>query len=472
MIEKHLKICCLYLCLGVVLAGCFSQQKFKKMVVNQPEINALQTSIVQLPIKMYAKPFLAKASGFITKEITSEGFPKYIQPQCDFRYKYRFVKDTVLFSMSNNYLLANIIGKYQIAGSATICEKGKSVSPWITESCGFGTEKMRGLEIQLGSQIQLLPSWKIKTTSNANSVIPLDPCKIEDNEVDLTEAIMDTIKSNIGNFTKFADEIVENIDLNEALDSNWKKINAPFALPLNYGFLKAQPQQIKIGKFNIVNDTLYASASLAFKPTLYSNKPLDEPTPEVISLETVEQEASKYILHADAIYSFDSLLKVGAPFIYGKEFKLPMKQKISITKITIANANTSGKLKITASFKGTKKGTFTVYGTPFLDEAAQTISLPDLYFEVKSKNMIINVGKSLFKKRIYTELKKATTISLSKYKTMSMLSLNILLNNNKGDVKTSGQVKNIAITGLQTKNNFIYLRLLAEGNANLLIKTK
>ena len=472
MIVKHFAPHGILIGLALVLQGCFSQQKFKNMVVAQPAITPLETSIIQLPITMYVKPFLAKASGYINKELVSEGFPKYIQPNCDFRYKYRFVKDTVLFSMSNNYLLANIKGKYQVAGSATMCQGGKAVAPWITESCGFGQEKMRGIEIQLGSLLQLLPSWKIKTTSVANSVIPIDPCKIDDNQQDITAAIVDTIKSNISNYTRFADEIVDNIDLSEALDSNWQKINKPFALPLNYGYLKAQPQQVKISKFNIINDTLYAAAFIAFKPTLYSSMPAVAPTPQVIALETLTDASSKYTLHADAYYSFDSILKLATPYIYGKPFKLPMKQNITITKVTLQNIDSSGKLKISATFKGTKAGTFYLYGTPLLNVAAQTITLPNLYYAIKSKNLFINLGKNLFKKRIYAQLKKVTTVSLLQYKLAALLSLNMLLNNSKGDVITKGQVNNIAIDGLKTNTNTIFLRILANGKASLEVKTK
>ncbi len=456
----------------VLLSGCFSQRRMKNMEVKQPNVDSLRTSFVRIPVKMNAAKLLRQASAVVTKELTNEEWPKYTQSGCEYRYKYRFVKDTVLFEMQNNYLEAHIKGKYQLAGSACVCKKNKPVSPFITESCGFGEEPMRSIDLNLGSLLTITNDWKFKTASEVRSVVANDKCTISDNSIDLTDMVVDTIKGTLAQYTSSADGIVENIDFTEAIDSNWKKINNAIELPLHMGYVKAKLSSISLGKINLRNDTLYAAAGMYFKPTLYSNKPEEEETPALIDLETLQDNSPAYDIQADAIYSFDSLIKILTPFVVNKEFKLQLKQKIRVTKIDVRQDNNLGRIAIQAWFTGTKKGSFTLHGTPMLNVEKQTISIPDMYYDLQSRNLFLKLGNRMFKKRIYNALKKATNISLNSYKLLAIASLNTMLNKSNGDVITSGYVKALEANALHTTDKSILIRVTVSGKAGIEIKSK
>jgi hypothetical protein len=469
---KQFKLLSTLIPVVLLLTGCFSQRSMRNMVVEQPQVDSLRLSFVRVPVKMNATKLLKQASGIITKELTNDEWPKYTQNGCEYRYKYRFIKDTVLFEMQNNYLEAHIKGKYQLAGSACECLRNKPVTPIITESCGFGEEPMRSIDLNLGSLLTITNDWKLKTSSEVSSVVANDKCMISDNSIDVTSMVVDTIKGTLQNYTSSADGIIENIDFTEAVDSNWRRINNAIELPLSMGYIKASFASISLGKINLRNDTLYAAAGISFKPTLYSNKPVAAETPPLINLETLQDNSPVYDIQADAIYSFDSLKKVLAPFVINKEFKLQLKQKIKITKIDIRQDNELGRIAIQAWFTGTKRGSFTLHGTPVLDVAKQTISIPDMYYQVQSKNIFVKLGNSMFKKRIYKALKKATTVSLNGYKLMAMASLNTMLNKSNGDVITSGSVKSIEANALQTVRKQFLVRITVNGKAGIEIKSK
>ena len=80
-------------CLTFFAVSCSSSKKIRSSArVVEDSLPALPESEIDLPIKIYAPPVLAKAEAVVSKEFTSETWPNYIQPSCDFRYKYRFVR--------------------------------------------------------------------------------------------------------------------------------------------------------------------------------------------------------------------------------------------------------------------------------------------------------------------------------------------------------------------------------------------
>src|ERR1019366_3337280 len=98
----------------------------------------LPASEIDLPLKIYAPPVLAKADSIVPKEFTSDGWPNFTQPSCDFRYKYHFVRSGLNITCANNKIVVQFTGNYQLSGSKCICAMNKPVSPWISGSCGYG----------------------------------------------------------------------------------------------------------------------------------------------------------------------------------------------------------------------------------------------------------------------------------------------------------------------------------------------
>src|SRR5882724_11697638 len=63
---------------------------------------ALPQSEIDLPIKVAGRPLLLAADSLFPREFLSPGWPGYLQPSCDFRYKYRFVRSGFILHCTNN----------------------------------------------------------------------------------------------------------------------------------------------------------------------------------------------------------------------------------------------------------------------------------------------------------------------------------------------------------------------------------
>src|SRR5580658_1121725 len=102
----------------------------------------LPQSEIDLPVKVAGKPVLRAVDSLVPKEFLSPGWPNYLQPSCDFRYRYRFVRSGFDIRCTNNRISVAMSGSYQVAGGRCLCAAGRPVSPWVSGYCGFDNEPM------------------------------------------------------------------------------------------------------------------------------------------------------------------------------------------------------------------------------------------------------------------------------------------------------------------------------------------
>src|SRR5882672_4537321 len=94
-----------FVCLTIFLASCSSSKKAVSTAKHvEDSLPSLPPSEIDIPLKIYAPPLLAKAEKVVPKEFTSDAWPNFIQPSCDFRYKYRFERSALTINCVNNIM--------------------------------------------------------------------------------------------------------------------------------------------------------------------------------------------------------------------------------------------------------------------------------------------------------------------------------------------------------------------------------
>src|SRR5690349_14328268 len=102
---------------AISLVSCSSSKKTQSAgPVMATVLPTLPESNINIPVKVVMTPILAKASVLIPKEVSSDGWPQYLQTACDFHYKYRFVPGAFTFNCVNNQVLVKLSGVYQVSG--------------------------------------------------------------------------------------------------------------------------------------------------------------------------------------------------------------------------------------------------------------------------------------------------------------------------------------------------------------------
>jgi hypothetical protein len=451
----------------MLVFGSCSTQKTTTTTISKTEkssLPALPVSQINIPVKLNMKVLIRQMDSMMAKEFTSEKWPDYLQTSCEFRYKYRFIRSPVSLTCINNKVNIGFTGSYQIAGSKAACAFGKQVSPWISGSCGFGAEALRKVDVNISSLLQILPKYQVSTKTTLDKLVPRDKCTVSILQTDMTAEIMDSIRASVETYTENFDQFVQTLNNNELL-TEWRRKGNRVVPVSKYGYLNLNPSMLQLGKFNYIRDTLMFSVGFNGNPEFSSDSLSIANKPYLPSFSNTESPAgiSTYL---NTVYSYSSLSGLLNDSLKNKPFEVEGHTFV-IREIALGGTE-EGKVTVDLRFDGYKKGTLHLTGTPVLDSAKQVLSMPDISFSVESKDMLVNMAKGLFRKRIIKQLKDQSVLDLAALIQKSKSDIEKRMNQPLNEwLSTVGRFTEFRVVGLLSKKETIQIQVYVKGDLSV-----
>ena len=125
-------------------------------------------------------------------------------------------------------------------------------------------------------------------------------------------------------------------------------------------------------------------------------------------------------------------------------------------------------LEIRIDFAGSRKGTFILYGSPVLNIEKQVITIPDVNYDIKTKDLVLSLGEKLFRNRIINSIREKAVVDIPALIEKNRQQLDAQFNrpiSNK--FYTRGRLQEIRITGLVVGPDVIHLQTLIKANLQL-----
>ena len=434
------------------LASCSSSKKLS-VAPATPAISSVPDSLpplplseIDVPLKIAGRPLLVTADSLLPKEFVSIGWPAYLQPSCDFRYKYRFVRSGFTIQCINNKLSVQMLGNYQVAGGRCLCALNKPVSPWVSGNCGLDKEAMRRVDISLSTQLSFLPDYRIRTVSQPDQLKPLDKCIMSLFSMDMTQQIVDSIRSSINGFCSVLDHTVAGLsftsNVRQAAVRAWQRT------PMGpYGYLTINPADIRVGTLDYTRDTFHFSLGMTCRPELGSDSSNKSAAiPPLPPLRTGNNRGG-VTLYLAARYDYNFLNKRLNDSLRDKSFLF--KGRTVIVKEVALKGIPHHQIEIKIEFAGDRKGTVYLRGTPMLDTARQSLSIPDISYSLESKDLALKMAKTLLRNKIRRSLKGNSYLDLAAVLKTNLPILDAQLSRQLApNLRSSGHVKQLRLIGL------------------------
>jgi hypothetical protein len=458
-----------FICGWFGLQSCSTSHKTTTVTPTPPAkktLPPLPESVLNIPVKLAIAPFLQQAEQLAPKEVLSAGWPNYINSSCEFRYKYRFVRSVFQFSCTNNRINVAMNGSYQIAGSKTVCVMNQSVYPWVNGSCGFGTEPMRKVNINLIADLQFMPDYHLQTFTRTEKLVPVDKCLVTVFKNDVTGEILDSIAASVNEFGKNIDAIVKQLDFNKVIapiaDKAGKKI------PLStYGYLKLNASELNMGPINFAADTLLFTAGISCFPEISSDS-INYSVAKHLPPLKGNIVGNGFALHANAIYDYSTIDTLLTRTLRNREFAVKG-EKIKIADIKLRGLD-NYRVEFKISFTGTKKGTLFLTGTPALDIPTQNITVPDLEYDLNSSSLTLVLGKTFFNRQILDNLRKQAKVNVAELYQKNKSRIDAQFNRNVADgITLRGTTSQLRLNGLVINKDNVQVQVNLNGNASLVI---
>src|ERR1700761_5148299 len=417
----------------------------------------LPQSEIDIPIKLAGRPLLAAADSIFPKEFTSIGWPGYLQPACDFRYKYRFVRSGFSIRCINNFIQVRMLCSYQVAGGRSLCAGGKPVSPWLSGYCGFDNEPMRKVDLAFATQFSISPDYVIKTVSGVEQVKALDKCVMSAFSIDMTQMIMDSIRSSINTTCKLIDASATGLNVAGYLRQTaktWQKT------PLGpYGWLVINPVSMHVGTLNYIRDTFSVSLGIRCRPELSSDK-----TPaKQISLAPLNSGSNKngITLYLPATYDYAFLNKLLNDSVAGKSFDYNGKQ-IIIKEVAVRGIG-HRQLELRIDLAGWHQARIFLRGTPTVDTAKQALSVPDVSFSIESGDLMVKMARAVLRGKMRRTVQGNSYLDLAALLKTNLPTINAQLNRAITPyLHTTGEIKQLKLIGLLAGENNLQVQLFVQ----------
>jgi hypothetical protein len=456
------------LALLICISACNSSKKVTIQPTAEPQARLLPpmpSSIINIPIKIYMKPLLAMMDSGTAREFTNDKWPNYTQSGCDFRYKYRFVRSPFTFGCVNNKVTIGFRGSYQIAGSKAVCALDKQVSPWVSGSCGFGNEALRRVDLGISSTVTLLPNHQVLTSTKLDKLNALDKCEVTLMQNDMTGEILDSIKASIETYCGTFDKFVQTLNNNELL-RQWRSGGSRVMPISTYGFLNLNPSELRVSNFNVFRDTLYFSIGYSGEPKFSSDSQrlVTHAALPPISNSPYSTGIKTYL---DAVYQYSFFNKLMTDSLVNKPFEVEGRTFV-IKDVNISGTN-EGKIQVDVSFTGNRKGVLHLKGTPVLDAEKQVLSMPDVTFALDTKDMMVNIAKALFRKKIMKQLANQSVLDLAALIEKNKKVIEARLNQQVTPwMSTSGTFQEFRLVGLLPQKDYIQVQAYIRGTLMLI----
>lgn len=317
------------------------------------------------------------------------------------RYAFLFKRSPLHFSGKDKFLKLSLNGEYQVSGSyCAQCAFDKCLLKTPTFSCGV-YEPMRKISIGFISEVGLDKQYHIQTKTSIDFVQPIDPCKISFVNIDITEKIVAQIRASLQQLAAQVDVQTAAYPFRQQMQEVWNKLSEEFPAG-ELGYFHIKPQSLSLSGIQFDGKNLSAQAGIRCQPQ-FSLRSENIKTTPLPNMETISGE-NGFKFYIDASLPYPELNLMAEKMLPDTTFNINGKL-FHMDELSFMPSK-DNKLTIRIHFSGNKKGTIYLTGTPLLDTAKNELSMPDLDFDINSRNALIKTASWILNGKIERKLRK------------------------------------------------------------------
>ncbi|WP_336513955.1 DUF4403 family protein [Pollutibacter soli] len=448
----------------------------KKIIPEKPALNnnivdTLPLSDIDIPVQIPLQPIVKMAESQIELQYVSDGYPNdFVVDSCTTRYMYRFRRGPVKLTGHGSELKLEFLGYYAIAGSQRLCagvgSSQTAITPWSPPcTCGL-KEAERRVQVGYTIDMRLNSNFSLQPLIKSLKPVPLDKCNMCFWSYDITSTIMDRLLVQMDDARKAIEDSIRIMQLRPKFQQLWDSLSNVISLA-GLGYLRVNPEKLRISRLHVQNDTLVFSLGISARPVITQQKPapvLRTVIPDISDF----QLRSGFSLHLDAQLDYDSLSRILNQKLYKKRIDIEQVGKhVIIENCQIYGAD-GEKLIFKLDFSGSETGTFYLTGNPAYDVSTKQLSVNNLDYDIRTKDMLVKTAKWLFNKKILQVLQSYTKFDLNTYEKSLISQVNNQVPKELyPGVWVNGAVNAVTLDRLMPSKEKLIVRLSSTGNLRL-----
>lgn len=383
---------------------------------------------------------------------------------------------SVAFALSRAPFRASLDGD-RVRISSVISYRGRGwydlgVLPEVGASCGTGNDEAPPrLVVALSAKLSLADEWTLSADARVDRVAPVsdrdrDRCRITPLRIDMTDRVVNAANDLLRRHLPDLERAVADIDLRSRFEEWWRILLQPIELDDDV-WLVIDPVAVSRGSIRGAGQTLLATVGLSANPRLVLGPrpaPLQSPLPLLDSAEVAEGLR----IRATATADYETASERLTHELRGQVIE-ERGHRIEIRRIVVSGIG-AGRLAVELDFTGSARGRVYLIGTPRYDAGTGEVHVPDLDFDVASRNLLVGgldwlahgSVASFLRDRARWPVEYATDFAESQLHR----GLNMPLSD---EVRLRGEVDSVRVVGVYATRASLVVHAAASARAELVV---
>ena len=264
------------------------------------------------------------------------------------------------------------------------------VLPSVSASCGIDDGEPPRATVTLVSPLSLDGEWVLRSRARVESVEAVseaerDRCRITPLNIDVTGTALGAVRSTLERRTDEIDERVAGVDVRSRLQEVWHTLETPIELT-DEVWLLVNPRGVMRGRTAGNGTVLTIEVSMeAFPAIILGDRP-DEVHTDLPTLESGEVDDGA-VIHLEGRAEYPATGRLLTRELQERELEMSGRL-IRIREVALRGVG-AGRVALEVEFTGTARGRIFLVGTPEVDHQRGEIHVPDLDFDIETRNVLV-----------------------------------------------------------------------------------
>jgi hypothetical protein len=345
--------------------------------------------------------------------------------------------------------------------------------PEVSGSCGLGedTSQAPRLAVAIRAPVSVDSTWTLRTGARVMDIRPLsdsdrDRCLVTFLDFDLTGRVTEAARDFLEKHVDDIDSLAAEVDVRGPFQGWWATLREPIELTDSL-WLSMGPEALQRGPVQGFGDSLQIALALRARPTVtFGARPEigPEPLPSLAAGEV--REGLDLLLEARARYdAVSALLRdvlVGREFNYGE-------RTLRVDSLQVFGIG-AGRLAVEIEVSGDVSARLFLVGTPEVEAETGRIFVPDLDFDVATRNVVLAAVSWIRAEEFRDVLRERARFPAGPAVDWLTGWLAEGLNRDlSDDLTVEGEVDSVRILGVHALREALVIQVAAQGRARLLV---
>jgi hypothetical protein len=344
------------------------------------------------------------------------------------------------------------------------------VGPNISSSCGINDQRPRA-RISIVSDLRITEEWKLRGKTRVARVAPYseerrDQCRVTAFRIDVTDRVINATRDILEKQRPMIDRRISSLDIRSRFESWWHLLEQPIQLTDSV-WLLIRPSAVRMGQTVGVKRTLVTALGFSASPIVVTgNRPAVTPTP----LPPLHPSAVGDGLHImmEGVIAYDLASDLLRKHLKGRKVERSGRT-IEVKDVRLFGIG-GGRLALELRFGGDVAGHVYFVGTPRYDPGTNELFVPDLEYDVGSRNLLVSGVEWLKHEDVRDFFRSQARWSIGDVMRTGEAQLEKGLNRDLAPgVRLAADVKQVQGLSVHARRTAIRLRAQADANARLTV---